>query len=60
VSGGPPAAVLRVIRTLGLRECATCGYAAGGDPVMVAALYSVMIERPGLNEYLCRCPERRP
>ena len=48
-------AIRQFIRENDLRACATCGKAGGGDPVAVAAIYSVMIEMPALNAYLCDC-----
>ena len=48
-------AVRRFIRDNNLSECATCGKAAAGDPVTVAAIYSVKIENPALNLMLCSC-----
>ena len=44
------------MRTLGLRACATCGKAAGGDAASVSAIYSVGIEVPSIMEHICACP----
>ncbi len=38
--------------------CSACGKIAGcDDPLTTAAIYSVMIESPGLGAELCGCKE---
>jgi hypothetical protein len=50
-----PKVTKEFMKQLDLEPCATCGYARMGDPLTVAAIYSVAIENPKVEDHLCRC-----